>query len=147
MAVICTNVLLFQVYILGKKKIFSLKVDQISLHFLMKNWKKKKRHKIYSVSTYSRLFFMHPFIIKQDSYDSWLFCFFFFFLFQVFLLLITYCKYVHVYFFFIVKVTLVTINSVCVLIYWNCFACRFFASKHTDAARKVLAHSHHPHFW
>ena len=39
MAVICTNVL-FQVYILGKKKIFSLKVDQISLHFLMKNWKK-----------------------------------------------------------------------------------------------------------
>lgn len=23
----------------------------------------------------------------------------------------------------------------------------FFASKHTDAARKVLAHSHHPHFW
>ena len=41
MAVICTNVLLFQVYILGKKKIFSLKDDQISLHFLMKNWKKK----------------------------------------------------------------------------------------------------------
>ena len=69
MAVICTNLLLFQVYILGKEKIFSLKVDQISLHFLMKNWK-KKRHKIYSVSTYSRLFFMHLFIIKQDSYDS-----------------------------------------------------------------------------
>ena len=40
MAVIFTNVLLFQVYILDKKKIFSLKVDQISLHFLMKNWKK-----------------------------------------------------------------------------------------------------------
>ena len=30
MAVICTNVLLFEVYILGKKEIFSLKVDQIS---------------------------------------------------------------------------------------------------------------------
>ena len=52
------------------KKIFSLKIDQISLHFLMKKWGKKMTQLRSSLSTYIRLFFMHPFIIKEDSYDS-----------------------------------------------------------------------------
>jgi len=29
--------------------------------------------------------------------------------------------------------------------FWHDY--RFFATEHTEAARKVLSHSHHPHFW